>query len=683
MAPSPLPNYKDPRYLSRQNLSSKSKISDVIAGNEKSNFKKQKRQITGIRVPFFLQALPTKICKMYELCIRYISYILLCVKIYLVWDNHPLKKDIYDHGTKVAVENCNFNEKSKEFFDVNKALERNRPILQEFAGGNGSGKTEQTSQTESKQPSATTPLFSITSKKPAFTNNQEQGGGGQNDPPYGSSRIIGGHYVESPEPFYKDKTGKNQSNSIYVVCGKINAVETDGHQGVVNAANGLPWETSPPQETHSHKEDHYSQESHSHKENHFPQESHSHKENHFPQESHSHKENQLPQESYSHKNDKQSQESHSHKEDHLPLESHLPHEANPSQNISIFMQDAVFTSGQYSHDAPRMNEDGAAKILHPMNECFRKNGFYKEGTDFDIFGDIGGGGFGEVHKIIDKSSKRSYALKKIPVKKFEINELSIWAKLLSPSKPDFIVTLLGAYTYKEYAYVFMELMNDTLKYVALNGVALELNQRKVLALIKPVLHALHHMHKQGFVHADVKAENIFISQDRIKLGDFGLSVNLNQQTSNVCCRGTVNNMAWELFCGGPITCSGDVYALACVVIHLFVGYPPWNEMRKEQIIFTVGKGELPQLPENCNSQMKKLLQDMIQHENRPTALEVLQNPLFRDTSVSVLDNLLQEVLVDIMLLKHEQQNTGNGGHDLDLVDWAESVHHSQSPALLQ
>lgn len=48
-----------------------------------------------------------------------------------------------------------------------------------------------------------------------------------------------------------------------------------------------------------------------------------------------------------------------------------------------------------------------------FQECFRKNGFYKEGTDFDIFSFIAGGGFGKVHKIIDKSSKRSYALKKV------------------------------------------------------------------------------------------------------------------------------------------------------------------------------------------------------------------------------------------------------------------------------
>ena len=55
----------------------------------------------------------------------------------------------------------------------------------------------------------------------------------------------------------------------------------------------------------------------------------------------------------------------------------------------------------------------------------------------------------------------------------------------------------------------------------------------------------------GFMHRDLKAENIFIvynSPLKLKLGDFGLSCKVSKEPTNVC--GTLHHCKYILFIKG-------------------------------------------------------------------------------------------------------------------------------------
>jgi serine/threonine protein kinase len=43
--------------------------------------------------------------------------------------------------------------------------------------------------------------------------------------------------------------------------------------------------------------------------------------------------------------------------------------------------------------------------------------------------------------------------------------------------------------------------------------------------INQVLQAMINIHSHGFIHRDLKPENLFISLNKIKIGDFGLAIN--------------------------------------------------------------------------------------------------------------------------------------------------------------
>lgn len=53
----------------------------------------------------------------------------------------------------------------------------------------------------------------------------------------------------------------------------------------------------------------------------------------------------------------------------------------------------------------------------------------------------------------------------------------------------------------------------------------------VQEIVVPLLKVLVHLHDHAWIHRDIKPENIFLTgEDRFKLGDFGLSINLENET---------------------------------------------------------------------------------------------------------------------------------------------------------
>jgi eukaryotic-like serine/threonine-protein kinase len=103
----------------------------------------------------------------------------------------------------------------------------------------------------------------------------------------------------------------------------------------------------------------------------------------------------------------------------------------------------------------------------------------------------------------------------------------------------------------------------------------------ILPVVLQIASALQYVHNQGFIHCDVKPENMLLGpRHEIWLSDFGIALTSsavgNKQFRMPELKGSANYMAPEQIGGGPLPAS-DQYALAVMVYqwlcgqHLFQG----------------------------------------------------------------------------------------------------------------
>ena len=155
--------------------------------------------------------------------------------------------------------------------------------------------------------------------------------------------------------------------------------------------------------------------------------------------------------------------------------------------------------------------------------------------NFELGKLLGNGAFGSVNKVIRKSDRKEYAMKRVKLSQLEkkekenaLNEVRILASIDHKN-------IIG---YKE---AFFDDKSKTLNIVMeyadggdLNSKIKEIKQKKLFfeekqiwSTLIQILQGLNYLHKSCIIHRDLKSANIFLTKDgAVKIGDFPIFENL-------------------------------------------------------------------------------------------------------------------------------------------------------------
>uniref|UniRef100_A0A914HGK4 non-specific serine/threonine protein kinase n=1 Tax=Globodera rostochiensis TaxID=31243 RepID=A0A914HGK4_GLORO len=158
-------------------------------------------------------------------------------------------------------------------------------------------------------------------------------------------------------------------------------------------------------------------------------------------------------------------------------------------------------------------------------------------TDFTLIKIIGRGAFGEVQLVRNLKSKKVYAMKLLDKDKMirRSDSAFFWEErdIMAHSQSDWIVKLHYAFQDLRYLYMVMEFMpgGDLVNLMANYDIPEQWAQFYTAELVL----ALDAIHSLGYVHRDVKPDNMLISESgHIKLADFGTCVKMNEDGFVMC-----------------------------------------------------------------------------------------------------------------------------------------------------
>lgn len=221
---------------------------------------------------------------------------------------------------------------------------------------------------------------------------------------------------------------------------------------------------------------------------------------------------------------------------------------------------------------------------------------------YKVLDKLGKGGMATVYLAVQESIGREIALK---VMAAHLGENNLWAKrfireaqvIAQLTHPN-IVPVYDVGTHEGHFYIAMEYVKGG----SLEGVKHgELSLSKILKVVAGVAAGLDYAGEKGFVHRDIKPDNVMFREDSSPvILDFGIVKQKNDVDSNMTQTGTVigtaSYMSPEQVQDQELDERSDIYSLGILLYELLTGHPPFHGSSVIATMMMHVKDPVPPLP---------------------------------------------------------------------------------------
>jgi hypothetical protein len=221
---------------------------------------------------------------------------------------------------------------------------------------------------------------------------------------------------------------------------------------------------------------------------------------------------------------------------------------------------------------------------------------------YQIIEELGRGAMGVVYRGFDPTIGRTVAIKTLQLDTCDPELLARFRREAQTagvlSHPN-IVTIYDAGEDGGVFYIAMELVEgETLRKILVGG---PLPVERTVRLVEQMGAALDYAHGHYIVHRDIKPANIVVSNDHVKVMDFGVAkitgVNLTVAGQMM---GTPAYMAPEVVKGGEADGRADIFSLGVVLYEMLTGAKPFGGHDITTVIYKIMEAQ-PEAPAALNS----------------------------------------------------------------------------------
>lgn len=248
--------------------------------------------------------------------------------------------------------------------------------------------------------------------------------------------------------------------------------------------------------------------------------------------------------------------------------------------------------------------------------------------NYEVICKIGQGSFGTVFKVRRKSDKVILVMKMIKVQSLSkkcqqesVSEVTILSSLSCP----YIVKYYESFVENSILHIIMEYCEkgDLSQLIKKQM----LPENKIWKYFIQTCMGLEYLHSKQILHRDVKALNIFLSNDdSIRIGDLGVAKILN----NTACFaqtqvGSPYYLSPELCEEKPYNTKSDVWALGCVLYEMCTTKHPFTAPNQAALLLKIVKGCYMPLPPEFSPGIREIVDLLLEkdYKKRPSIQAVL------------------------------------------------------------
>ncbi|XP_016107210.1 myosin light chain kinase, smooth muscle-like [Sinocyclocheilus grahami] len=287
---------------------------------------------------------------------------------------------------------------------------------------------------------------------------------------------------------------------------------------------------------------------------------------------------------------------------------------------------------------------------------------------YNIEDRLGTGKFGQVFKLVEKSTKKVWAGKFIKAfsqkeKENVRQEIGIMNSLHHPK----LVQCVDAFEGKSDLVMVLEMISGGELFERIVDEDFELTEREVIKYMLQIIDGVQFIHKQGIVHLDLKPENIMCinkTGSKIKLIDFGLARRLEHSGSLKVLFGTPEFVAPEVINYEAISYPTDMWSIGVICYILVSGLSPLMGENDNETLANVTSATWDfedEAFDEISDQAKDFISSLLKKDMRArlTCAQCLEHSWLKQDTRNMEAKQLSKERMKKYILRRRWQKTGN------------------------